>query len=195
MVCLVSLITSIFVFPINTFAKESAQSKFVTTEINAKSTALYVFYTSDGRELIFPTKEDYDLYLQSHQLTRAYGEEWRLQSTLATRYLPHYFVGYHPDTPNWVKASMYTITAGQTFTVGCSYLWEGVTLNLGYSYSYGLATTIPADASRYSRLGAFADYTLKKERYAQYQYGQPTGATRVSTYAERTGTYIDPVYQ
>jgi hypothetical protein len=44
-------------------------------------------------------------------------------------------------------------------------------------------------------LGAFADYTLKKERYAQYQYGQPTGATRVSTYAERTGTYIDPVYQ
>lgn len=46
MVCLVSLIASIFVFPINTFAKESAQSKFVTTEINANSTALYVFYTS-----------------------------------------------------------------------------------------------------------------------------------------------------
>lgn len=194
-ICVMSFLIGTVTMPLDVFAKTSDSSNTAVTQFNAESTALYVYRTGDGRELIFPTKEDYDLYLQAHQLTRAYGEEWRLQTTLAKKNLSHHFVGYHSGTPNWAPASSYTISKGKNFSVGGSYSWEGVTLNLGFSYSFSVATTIPADASRYSRLGVFADYTLKKERYAQYQYGKATGLTRVSTYAERTAKYIEPVYK
>lgn len=75
------------------------------------------------------------------------------------------------------------------------YTFENVNLDIGFSYSYSVATTIPADASRYSRLGVYADYTFKQERYAEYLQGQPTGNTRISTYAIRNANYIKPIYK
>lgn len=175
-------------FPLNTFASTA-------NAMEAESASEYLYIDQHGNEYIFPTAEDYGNFLEAHKIQPRYGEMWLLDATLVTTNLNHYFVGYHSGTPNWIKASSYTISSGQNFNVSASYPWQGVSLNIGFSYSYSVATTIPANASKYSRLGVYADYTLKKERYAEYSYGQPTGNTRISTYAVRTANYIDPVYQ
>jgi len=185
---LILTLVTVIASPSNVFASTNA--------MESKSTSEYTYIDQSGNELIFPTAEDYELYMQAHRTSQyRYGEEWRLQETLASSKLNHYFVGYHSGTPNWTKASSYTITKGKSFNVSANYPWQGVTLNIGFSYSFSVATTIPANSNKYSRLGVYADYTLKKERYAEYQYGQPTGNTRVSTYSTRTANYIDPVYQ
>lgn len=186
---MVFALVSIIASPLNVFAS-------TTDAMDAKSTSEYVYIDQSGNELIFPTAEDYEIYVKAHRsLQPRYGEEWRLQETIAKTKLNHHFVGYHSGTPNWTKASSYTIASGKNYSVGASYPWQGVTLNIGFSYSFSVATTIPADSNKYSRLGVYADYTLTQERYAEYLYGQPTGNTRVSTYSNRTANYIDPKYQ
>lgn len=186
---LVLTMISILATPLNTFAATSAV-------IETHSTSEYVYIDQDGNEYIFPTFEDYSIYCQAHRNKNLrYGESWVLQQTLASTTLKHKFIGYHSETPNWSKASQYVVGSGKIFNVSASYKWEDVSLNLGFSYSVSVATTIPANSSKYSRLGVAGDYTLKKERYAEYQYGVPTGVTRVMTYATKTANYIDVVYQ
>jgi hypothetical protein len=167
-----------------------------TSHIQANSTNEYIYTNEFGNEMIFPTIEDYDIYVFAHRATQPrYGEIWLLEETLETSKIRHHFLDYHSGTPVWSPASSYTINRGTTYNVGGDYSWKGISLDLGFSYSFSVDTTIPANASKYSRLGVYADYTLKRERYAEYKYGQPTGNTRVSTYASRTATYIEPVYQ
>lgn len=67
----------------------------------AESQALYSFTNQNGEELIFPTFEDYDIYLKAHTDKQLrYGENWVLQEVLASSTKQQMFVNYHPGTPN-----------------------------------------------------------------------------------------------
>ncbi|WP_455616540.1 hypothetical protein [Eisenbergiella sp.] len=190
------LVLITLISPLKTYAAEKNIIEGGTENLMTMSTSNYVYTDSNGYQIVFPTLEDYEVYVKAHEdIQPRYGEQWILEQTLHTSTLNHYFVGYHSGTPNWTKASSYVISQGKNFSIGASYPWQGITLDIGFSYSFSVATTIPANANKYSRLGVYADYTLKQEKYAEYQYGIATGNTRVSTYAVRTANYIDPVYQ
>lgn len=189
-------------------ALSSPVNALATGHINAPDASLYnasitidpisQYYTFDenGNQVMFPTYDDYLLYENAQNFARgAYGETWVPIRTVAEDKLLFHFVGYHSGTSTWAKTNQYVITRNKTYSVSGSYNWKSTNFNLGFSYSYGVATYIPANASKYSRLGVYGDFTFKQVEYAQYKYGQPTGATRVSSSVTRTNSYLEPRYQ
>lgn len=77
------------------------------------------------------------------------------------------FCGY--AVPTWQKASSYQ--SGKTYSASTGYNFYGISTTIGVS-RYANAT-IPADAKRMSRLGAYADITFKKIKIDYYQGGYP----------------------
>lgn len=166
--------------------------------------ANYYDIDENGNFIIFPTLDDYILYdsinnskisfRYSPGYSNRYGYEWKIINQ-SEKELYFHFIQYHPGTKAWAKANEYTILSGETFKVSTTYTWSKFTFDLGFSYSYSVNTSIPADPSRYSRLGIYADYTLKQYELKQYQYGQPTGETRTLSYATKNNSYIEPKYK
>ncbi|MGM7637601.1 hypothetical protein [Bacillus sp. Hm123] len=152
----------------------------VDDETNTEiSTGDYSIIDEEGNTLIFETKEDYDRYnlmmrnssnnpskspindssINGEITPYAYKEKKTLISSTRKNNL---WVGYHSGTPGWSKASSYTLQNGKTYSVSGSYTYSGMNINIGFSYSKSVATTIPADSKRYSRLGVWGDFTFKK---------------------------------
>lgn len=106
------------------------------------------------------------------------------------------WVGYHSGTPNWSKASSYTITKNKGYSVSGSYTYSGITVGTGFSYSKSIATTISANSKKYSRLGVCGDFTFTKIK-RQY-YNSDYGAMGKPTYRvtkKKHAYYLAPVYK
>ena len=137
---------------------------------------------SDTEVWVFPTEEDYELYLNDVQIKSEsslimplYVTEQEISRT--TWY--HKWVCYHWLTPSWIKASSYTVNAGTVVTGTASASYAGIAFSLSLSKKQEVTATIPANSSKYSRLSLSGDFLVKKMRrfyhdnsgvYNQYDY-------------------------
>lgn len=121
------------------------------------------------------------------------GEEYRY-TTLWSGNQYFVFLGYHPETPAWAYASSYTITDSQTFSTTYTTTYNGFQFTVNTSYNVGVATTIPADSNRFSRMGVYADIKLSRMKCDIYSYG-----VYQSTVYHNVGTplnyYLNVVYK
>lgn len=143
----------------------------------------YYTINDHGDLVIFPTQEDYLLYVQSQSPSRSgpYGESWEPIDVLSSTEYINKFIDYCPLTPVWAKPYQYVVTSGQSFPVSGSIDFGGIELKIEYTHEVGVAMYISADPNRQSRLACYADVTVQEIEFAQYQYGVPTGLTRIST--------------
>ncbi|MEK4031480.1 hypothetical protein MKZ02_23905 [Pseudobacillus sp. FSL P4-0506] len=207
------MLSFVFIFSLALLSPSANAEKNDVTDsvMNDKNNdAEYFIVDEDGNTLMFENKEDYDKYnstmhnspnnppnlstndapTNSEITPYAYKETKTLISSTRKNNL---WVGYHSGTPNWSKASRYTLQNGKTYSVNGSYTYEGVRLDIGFSYSKSVTTTIPADSKRYSRLGVWGDFTFKKYKITVHD---PIG--KWSYYkAEKTrhNYYIQPKYK
>lgn len=71
------------------------------------------------------------------------------------------WIGYLSESAEWTRAS-YILSSGRSYSVSGSMTYEGMGVSLSTTYSSGVSRTLPADPSRYSRLGMYADITVRK---------------------------------
>lgn len=152
--------------------------------------------------LIFDNKNDYQRYQEanSQNLKKsldgpiitpfAYKETKTLISSTRKNKL---WVGYHSGTPNWSKANAYTLTKSKTYSTSGSYTYEGIGVNLGFSYTTGTTTTIPANPARFSKLGVSGDFTFNKYKVTVQD---PLGTWSYNKVEKtRHNYYLAPKYQ
>ena len=72
------------------------------------------------------------------------------------------WIGYLSESAEWTRASSYILSSGRSYLVSGSMTYEGMGVSLSTTYSSGVSRTLPADPSRYSRLGMYADITVRK---------------------------------
>ncbi|MBO0472242.1 hypothetical protein JZO86_00760 [Enterococcus ureasiticus] len=160
----------------------------------------YSIIDDNGDTIIFNNKEDYDFYInyeapkKIQSRSASTGTTWKTSVTSSTR-KNQLWIGYHSGTPSWSKASSYTLTRNKTYSVSGSYKYEGVTMNIGFSYSKGVNTTIPADKKRNSRLGLWGDFTFRTIKTVEYRNGKATGNVQYRKDKIRHNYYINPKYQ
>ena len=73
--------------------------------------------------------------------------------------------------------------------------YEGVGVSLSTTYSSGVSRTLPADPSRYSRLGMYADITVRKYKSESVDnYTRQVLSTWYSSAVTYHNKYITVVY-
>jgi hypothetical protein len=152
------------------------------TSEDFKSQEFFPLQISDTETLHFPTEESRDFYIQSNE--QEYNRSHGLMSKsteLSRSTFRNKFIGYNSMTPDWAFASQYVITAGRSMSFSASYSLGGTTANLTVSTTRSVATTIPANASRRSRLGATADVVVARVRIDYYIGAIQTGIIRSDT--------------
>lgn len=212
---IVSILMSIFIIgctmTTTVFAKENTNNislksrpdKVTTTFSSDKNRVVNL---KDGSALVFKTEQDYQKYLKykgqavaknelsKSNLSPLYTPTNYVRTVISSQYRDYQWVDYHSGTPYWSTASSYTIQAGKTYTASAPVSFYGTTTTLGVSYSYSVSITIPADPSRYSRLGVYADYEISYSRYDIYEYDTWVDCYYVTT-ATPLNTYVTPYYR
>lgn len=107
-------------------------------------------------------------------------------------------------TASWAKASNYTwsTSVATSYSISGSYtasvknaIEAQVVSTFSYTTNYGVGIDIPADPSRYSKLGFFSDY---KRSYVETNstdyYTKITTTTYNYVYEPKTNTYLNVVY-
>lgn len=145
---------------------------------------------SDDAILSFESEDDKKAYINS--IEESSGDDDGLSTAAQDPFREHIstkkpngvFGGYITD--NWAKSSKYTVSAGKSYGFSGSY--QGVGLN--FTFNNSVSTTVKANKSKYSKLGMYADYTVKK--YKQY-----TPNMKPSYVYEKTvrDSYIKVVYK
>ena len=110
--------------------------------------------------------------------------------------VPKYYVwvGYHPLTPYWAKASQYVISTGSSYTISGSYTYKNYLFSITVNNNVSLAIYLPADASKYSKIGVYADVKLIRTKVDVYDYDVYMSTYYVnSTYV--SNYYIETVYK
>ncbi|WP_243292845.1 hypothetical protein [Bacillus sp. FJAT-47783] len=154
----------------------------------------YELVDENGDILIFSSKEDYELHKEFMNLKDENTINLSVKNELISSVRKnHLWVGYHSGTPNWYKASRYTISKGKSYSTKGSYNYEGFTIDLSFSYSTNVSATIPADSNRYSRLGVWGDFTFKKYKHSTYRQGKWHSYYYVTK--TRHNKYIKPKYK
>lgn len=92
-----------------------------------------------------------------------------------------FFCGYMTDV--WMPAKDYQVSKGMKKSFKVEVDGFGVTIE----YIYNATATIPADPSKYSRLGAYADVTFQKIKTTWYN----GGAVHKVTYSIKPTKYAD----
>ncbi len=160
----------------------------------------YSVVDENGDTIIFNNQEDYNFYQKYENpetpksRNASMGTSWKTAVTSSTRQ-NQLWVGYHSGTPSWSKASSYTLTRNKTYSVSGSYNYGGSIINLGFSYSKGVNTAIPANKNRNSRLGIWGDFTFRTIKTTEYKNGKPTGNVQYRKDQIRHNYYINPKYQ
>ncbi|NLM68062.1 MAG: hypothetical protein GX180_12955 [Enterococcus sp.] len=154
----------------------------------------------NGDTLVFNNEEDYNFYLQyedpNRKQNRDYstGTSWKTTITHSEK-KNMLWVGYHSGTTSWSLSSSYSITASSSFSVSGSYKYSGTTINIGFSSTNGITTTIPADSKRMSRLGVWGDFTFRTIKTEEFKNGKATGNVQYRKDHIRHDKYIKPAYQ
>lgn len=158
--------------------------------------------TKDGRVLSFPSEQDYQNYLKTERASLKEGNVYTPQvlsfqkkkTLVSSERKNMLFVGYSKLTPDWSKAAYYDINKGSKVKIGGSYKYKGVSVNIGFSKSYGVTTRIYANKNKWSKLAGYADITFKRYRVDVYESGQ-----KLYSYYETTktthNTYIKVKYK
>lgn len=121
----------------------------------------------------------------------------RVENTLiSVSYPNNVFVGYSSMISTWQKASSYTVSASYTQTATGTYNYDGVSIGLSVSNTAGASYVLQADSTRYSRLGIWADLTVRK--YKATQIDNNSGQVLSTWYfgtAQQRNTYVNVVCQ
>ncbi|MEK4254740.1 hypothetical protein [Ureibacillus sp. FSL K6-2830] len=145
----------------------------------------------DGSIILFDNLEDMEIYLTtSKELQSGIGINWYGETVVGTEYKWFHFMGYSKHTPSWRKASEHHVNSGETETFSATVKTEWGDVTASYTRTTGVTSVIPADPSRYSRLGGFADLKIERIKTTQPSFG-----TRYSTKVKVLDTYIDVVYK
>lgn len=168
-----------------TYAMEETTESYISVPI------------SETEVWVFPTKDDYESYLEDIELqghTPGVSTRVVTEHELSRTTWYHKWVCYHWFTPSWTKASSYTLNSGMTVsgTVGASY--GGISFSLSLTRTESVSTTIPANSSRYSRLSLSGDFLVKKMvRF----YSDNSGVYDQYNYISYNvlNSYIDVTYQ
>jgi len=171
------------------FRPDKSTTKFTSDKFN-------VVNLEDGSALIFETEKDYQSYLRAKDKTTV---KTKLDSTdiqtmgidyvrtpISSEVRYYKWVGYHPGTADWRTADSHTLESGRTFNVSTQVTYKNVSATLSLEYSYSVSSSLPADPTRYSRLGVYADYIVSYSRYDIYEYG-----TWIDTYYVTSATPLD----
>lgn len=171
------------------------QSDLLTEDLEVST------FNEDGDTIFFSSPEDLEKWNSSQSsipvgptLRNTGGEHWKPVVQSSERKNNH-FINYHSGTPGWARASSYTLTTNKAFNVSGSYKSKNYSVNIGFSYSKSVATTIPADSSKDSRLGVYGDFTFSYVKYEQYVYGKKTGKVSYGSTATRHSYTVKPKYK
>ncbi len=105
-------------------------------------------------------------------------------------------------TTSWTKSDSYSVT--ETYEVEYDYggtltaaFAEEAALELGLNVTYGLSVSsnIPADASRYSKLALFVEYTHQYVEVTKYYLDLGSEITKRGDLYTPVDSYIDVVYK
>ena len=152
---------------------------------------------SENEIWYFSTPEDYQSYLKHQEsktpVIQPHGEFTTTQE-ISRQNLKIKFVGYHALTPSWAKASSYTVNAGLTASASIEYTYKQFTCKLTASKTFGVDTNIPADSSKFSRLGLYGDFLVKHMRT---NYHDSSGIYDTYDYisTQTLNTYVLVTYQ
>lgn len=150
----------------------------------------------DGSITYFDSIEDMEAYLNP-----SYGfnssDNLGLQpmsavgkTLIGTEYKNFQFMGYSKFTKDWQKNSQYTTSKGesQTFSKKITTKWGDVSAS--FSYTEGVTRTIPADATRWSRLAGYADLKIERFKSSGHNFG-----TIYTTKVTKRAVYTDVRYK
>lgn len=162
--------------------------------IQAKETGTYT-YSTGNLVYEFPDKNSYDYFMEHYHTNDVVTYATYNQYTTVYS-IPKYnvWVGYHPLTPNWSYASSYTVTTGKSYSVNGSYTYNGVAFAINVDCTRSVAITYPADASRASKLGVWADVKLIRTKVDVYDNGTYLNTYYVNSTAVME-KYIGAVYK
>ena len=153
----------------------------------------------DGSTYEFDSYHSYLKYLEDNSnhpgvsLYTSGGTDYR--STLLWSETKNYsWIGYHSLTPNWATASAYHLTATSTYSASGSVQSHGYTIGVTVQYQQSVSTDIPADPSKYSKLGVYADVKVSRYKYDVYEYGTYSYTYYVNS-AVPLQRYITAVYR
>lgn len=154
--------------------------------------------TIDNATYEFASYEDYCKYIADHEsndinLCTSSGTDY-VSSVVLSRTKYYQWVGYHSYTPYWSMASSYTLTAGRTYSASGNVSSDGFSFGVSISYSESISITYPADSSRYSKLGVYADLKLVRYKYDVYEYGTYSYSYYVNT-STIISRYVKVVYK
>lgn len=185
----------LFLFFTSTINAESLKVDSIESKHLITTDHLYKYQLIDDNGVIwtFKNEEGYKLHKEIMREEKLIGISKTKRETLSSVRKNHLWVGYHSGTPNWAKASQYTLNSGKSFSASGSYNYLGFSLNIGFSYSASVNTTIPANASKYSRLGVWGDFTFSKVKVSTYRQGQWHSYETATSV--RHNKYIKPRYQ
>ena len=174
----------------------SQNIKFETNIYSSDKETVY-YDKETGTAYIFESAEDLDSYLaaQKNSLLRTSGT-YTKSTVISTSSVSKAWIGYHSGTPNWAKASGYTLSASKTYTANGTYTYSGTAVGVSVSYSTTVATKFPANSSKYSKLGIKGDLSLRTYRIDEYDKysGRFIRSWNIKT-ATVTNYYVSVYYQ
>lgn len=176
---IVFVVAIFFVIGFNAQAEE-----FNTNSQEVLSSETYEIVINENESLIFETENDMQLYLQSLRSNKDLNTI--TADTLISTTKPNgVFGGY--ITPNWTKSSGYSVAQGKSYSFSASYSGIG----LSFTFHNSVTTSIPANATKYSKLGMYADFTIKKYKRFYPNMSSP------SYYYKKTvrNSYLRVVYK
>lgn len=160
------------------FASTLLLTSFSTTNVEAKNNNSltvsatpkidynnFQVYNSDGSITIYDNLQDMqkDLAFGKSSLPNKSSilsaRTW--EKLVSTQKKNKVFLGYSKFTKTWTKASSYTLLKSETFSTGFTTKWDSK-VNLSYSTSSGINTTIKANKKKFSKIAGYADITIKR---------------------------------
>ncbi|WP_341876822.1 hypothetical protein [Defluviitalea saccharophila] len=160
----------------------------------------YHIKLEDGKVMYFRNKNDFNKYLNSRKSSKL-GDMVILSGytydsvVLSEKYEGMLWIGYHSYTPDWSMADNYTLSAGKTWSANGSYEYKGFTVDTGFSYQTSVSISYPADPTRWSKLGAYGDFTFQYVKLVEKYYGMPTGNEYYTVIKITHNRYIKTVYK
>lgn len=176
-------------------------TSFVSVPIMAENNSSdSIIYTTviNNETYEFDSYDDYCKFISDHSsedisLCTSSGTDY-VSTLLWSETKSYQWIGYHSLTPNWSKASSYTLTSGGSYSASGSVTSHGYSIGVTVSYTQSASITYSANSSKYSRLGVYADVKVYRYKYDVYEYGTYSYTYYVNG-ATPTTRYITVVYK
>lgn len=147
---------------------------------------------TDGSLTIFDNAEDMENYLNyMESIDDTYTTMAKVGETVVgTQYKKMQFISYSKYTPDWTKASSYTLKKGNTYSFSSKIKSKWGNVSVSFSRKHGVNTNIPANSKKFSKLAGYADLKIQRIKVTL-----PTVPTFYKTKVTKTNTYIKVKYK